>query len=110
MCGDDLTVFLKIQNERIEDAAFIGDACAISMASASMMTELIKNKTTHDAFKLFEEFEKMMNGEIAESANLGEANLLVEVRKFPARIKSVKLAWHTLKAALEGQAQTTTEI
>ncbi len=109
LCGDDLTVQLKLENERIADIAFQGDACAISMASASLMTSLMRGKHRDEALRAFAAFEQLMAGEIEESPLLGEANVLAGVRAFPARIKSARLPWHALRAALQGEAQVSTE-
>ncbi len=109
LCGDDLTVQLRLENDTIREIAFQGDACAISMASASLMTEQMHGRSREEALQVFEAFEQLMAGEIEESPLLGEANVLAGVRAFPARIKSARLPWHALRAALTGEGQVSTE-
>ncbi len=109
LCGDDLTVELKLAGDRIETIAFHGDACAISMASASLMTRLVNGMQREQALSAFEDFERLMRGEIEHSPLLGDANAMAGVRAFPARIKSARLPWHALRAALWGEAQVSTE-
>lgn len=108
LCGDDLRVYLKITGDSIEEISFQGDACAISMASASMMTEAVHQQSIGRAKELFEQFDQLMlNG---ESTTLPEElAVLAGVRKFPARIKSARLPWHAMMAALQGQEMATTE-
>ncbi len=109
LCGDDLTVYLKLEGDCIESIAFQGDACAISMASASIMTREMQGRRREEALAAFEAFEQLMAGTIEHSELLGEANVLAGVRAFPARIKSARLPWHALRAALEGGGQVSTE-
>lgn len=103
LCGDRLTLYLRIKNDKIEAASFEGTGCAISTASASLMTEYLKNKTIEDAKALFENFHHLMLAESIENApnKLGKLNVLAGVREFPARVKCATLPWHTLKAALQ---------
>ena len=103
LCGDRLTVFLKLDGERIADVHFEGAGCAISKASASLMTEAVKGKTPDDALGIFARFQAMITAPLDEPANdptLGKLLVLEGVRAFPVRIKCASLSWHTLKAAL----------
>ncbi len=107
MCGDNVTVFLKEADGKIEDVAFQGSGCAISTASASIMTEVLKGKTVEEAEALITRFQDMVTGksEPGEHAD-GEVDVLEafeHVSAYPMRVKCATLAWHTLKAALEGQ-------
>lgn len=110
LCGDRLTLYLDVEADVITDAAFEGAGCAISKASASLMTDAIKGRTVAEARALFERFHRMVTtppGEAIE--DLGKLSALGGVREFPVRVKCASLAWHTLKAALERQQQTSTE-
>ncbi len=111
ICGDQVHVYLTVKDEAIESIYFSGDSCAISMASASMMTQLVAGKTTYEALHLFAAFKQMMSAEgLADAESvLGQSACLVSVKKFPARIKSALLCWYALNAAINGQATTTTE-
>lgn len=111
ICGDQVHIYLTIHDELIEAVHFAGDSCAISMASASMMTELVKGKTTFDALHLFASFKQLMSPEgLADAEHkLGPVACLVSVKKFPSRIKSALLCWYALNAAITGQATATTE-
>lgn len=105
LCGDQLTLYLEMDGEAIKDVAFQGSGCAISKASASMMTTAVKGKTKDEAEVLFAEFHRMVKGELnteSEPHHLGRLTILAGVREFPARVKCASLSWHTLKAALEG--------
>jgi nitrogen fixation NifU-like protein len=104
LCGDKVTVYLKIENGVIADAAFDGSGCAISTASASLMTEALKGKTEAEAEQLFEGFHGMVAGS-GSHPDLGKLEVLSGVREFPARIKCATLAWHTLNAALKGTGE-----
>jgi len=113
MCGDRLTVYLTVSDDGIiEDAAFEGRGCAISMASASMMTEVVKGKTLAEARRLFDSFHQMCTEDdcpIAEgndSDDLERLQVLSGVREFPVRVKCATLPWHTLNAAVSGDAGT----
>jgi nitrogen fixation NifU-like protein len=104
LCGDQVTVYLNIENDVIQDAAFEGIGCAISTASASMMTEALKGKKVSEAEQLFDEFRHMVTDDAAQShPDLGKLEVLAGVREFPARVKCATLAWHTLRAALKDQ-------
>ncbi|RMH23047.1 MAG: SUF system NifU family Fe-S cluster assembly protein [Gammaproteobacteria bacterium] len=104
LCGDQLTLYLKLdQDERIEDVSFQGSGCAISVASASLMTQMLKGKTRKEAEKLFTEFTHMATSEVGseiDSDSLGKLAALAGVREFPARVKCATLCWHTLETAL----------
>jgi nitrogen fixation NifU-like protein len=105
LCGDRLTLFLKMDGETITDASFQGSGCAISTASVSLMTEIIKGKSEQQAESLFKEFHEMTTGK-DENVNLeaiGKLAVLAGVREYPARVKCATLAWHTLDAALKNQ-------
>ncbi len=104
LCGDKVTVYLKVENGRIVDVAFEGSGCAISTASASLMTEALKGKTEEEAERLFEGFHGMVAGS-GHSIDLGKLEVLSGVREFPARVKCATLAWHTLSAALKNTGQ-----
>jgi nitrogen fixation NifU-like protein len=107
LCGDRLTLYVKLEGERIADVAFQGTGCAISKASASLMTEALKGKTVHDARELFEKFHEMVTSAPDEPApDLGKLSVLSGVREYPTRVKCASLAWHTLKAAVAGEQGT----
>jgi nitrogen fixation protein NifU and related proteins len=108
LCGDRLTLFLKMNGDTIEDASFQGSGCAISTASVSLMTEIIKGKTEAEAESLFKAFHEMTTGksEDIQLAAIGKLAVLAGVREYPARVKCATLAWHTLDAALKNQAQS----
>ncbi|OHC68928.1 MAG: SUF system NifU family Fe-S cluster assembly protein [Rhodocyclales bacterium GWA2_65_20] len=107
LCGDRLTLYLKLAGDVIEDASFEGAGCAISTASASLMTEALKGKTAAQAEALFAGFHALVTGAApdAAAAPLGKLAVLGGVREFPARVKCATLAWHTLHAALHDAAQ-----
>lgn len=105
LCGDRLTVYLKLKDGVIEEASFEGAGCAISTASASLLTESIKGKTEAEAERLFAGFRKLVTKESAAAPELGKLEVLAGVREFPARVKCATLAWHTLHAALAREAQ-----
>ena len=114
LCGDRLTVYLKMgHNGLVEDVAFDGRGCAISMASASMMTEIVAGKTEQEARALFRRFHDFVTGreEIGEADNddLEKLIVLAGVKQFPMRVKCATLAWHTMTAAMDGQDAVTTE-
>ncbi len=112
LCGDRLTVFLRLEGDVVRDASFLGSGCAISKASASLMTDSVKGRTTQEAQALFDAFHRMVTAPTAVEPDpaLGKLTVLAGVREFPARVKCASLAWHTLKAALAGEpAPATTE-
>jgi nitrogen fixation protein NifU and related proteins len=105
LCGDRLTVYVSLDGDRISDVAFQGSGCAISKASASLMTEALKGKTIAEARALFERFHEMVTSSPdTEAPDLGKLSVLSGVREFPTRIKCASLAWHTLKAAVSDAA------
>jgi nitrogen fixation NifU-like protein len=104
LCGDRVTVFLKIEGDVVTDAAFEGVGCAISTASASMMTESLKGKTLSEAKELFRKFHRLLTGDAAGNGHgpaLGKLEVFAGVRQYPVRVKCATLAWHTLAAAME---------
>ncbi len=106
LCGDELTVWLKLDGERIEDAAFEGSGCAISRASASLMTTAVKGKTRPEAEELFDRFHRLVTGRLPgdEVASLGKLAVFSGVSAYPVRVKCASLPWHTFKAALDAPA------
>jgi nitrogen fixation NifU-like protein len=112
LCGDRLTLYLTLNGEVITDVAFQGSGCAISKASASLMTDALKGKTVPEARELFEQFHDMITSNPdTPPADLGKLSVLAGVRAFPTRVKCASLAWHTMKAAVahEGAAPVSTE-
>lgn len=108
LCGDRLTVFLRTDGETIEDVAFEGSGCAISTASASLMTESVKGKTVAEAEALARSFRAMITGKAEEGPtvdDLGKLEAFAGVAEFPTRVKCATLAWHTLQAALERRGE-----
>ena len=108
LCGDEVTVYLSMEGDVIADIAFEGQGCAISKASASMMTLGIKGRTTAEAERLFEEVHQMLagDGEVApDPERLGRLTALAGVRDYPMRVKCATLAWHTLRGALWGDRE-----
>jgi nitrogen fixation protein NifU and related proteins len=109
LCGDKLTVYIQIENGILADIGFIGSGCAISTASASMMTESLKGKTEVEARMLFERFHQMLanhSNPQPDPADLGNLAVFSGVREYPVRVKCATLAWHTMRAALEGENAT----
>lgn len=112
LCGDKLSLSLTVENGIVTNAMFQGSGCAISKASASLMTDAIKGKPVADAESLFAAFHKMVTtpmGEEPDESAVGKLAVFSGVREFPARVKCASLAWHTLMAALAGKAATSTE-
>jgi nitrogen fixation NifU-like protein len=104
LCGDRLTVYLQVENGRILDVSFQGSGCAISKASASLMTESVKGKTLEEAEALFRRFHQLITEAGDEpAADLGKLSVFAGVREFPIRVKCATLPWHALKAAVEAQ-------
>jgi len=108
LCGDRVTVYLRLDAGNIADIAFIGQGCAISKASASLMTDAVKGKSKAEATRLFERFRKMVTGRPGDpiDASLGKLAVLSGVCEFPVRVKCASLPWHTLEAALEAKQET----
>ena len=103
LCGDRLTLYVKLDGDLISDVAFQGSGCAISKASASLMTEALKGKTIGEARTMFDRFHEMVtSAPDAPPPDLGKLSVLAGVREFPTRVKCASLAWHTLKAAVSG--------
>ena len=106
LCGDKVSIFLKMDGERVVDASFQGSGCAISTSSASLLTEALKGKTRAEVESIFTEVHKLVTegSAGADQAKLGKLAVFSGVWKYPARVKCASLAWHTMKAALEGEA------
>ncbi len=104
LCGDRLTLELKLDNGIVKDAKFTGAGCAISVASASLMTETLKGKTVEQVNQMFERFHQLLTTD-ASVPDMGKLAVFSGVREFPARVKCATLAWHTMKAALENPEQ-----
>ena len=104
LCGDKLRVYLTLEGDRVEAAGFEGSGCAISKASASLMTESIKGKAADEVLRLFESFHELLTKEASDvdPADLGKLAVFSGVREFPVRVKCATLAWHAMRAALEG--------
>lgn len=110
LCGDELTLWLKLDGERIEDVSFMGSGCAISKASASIMTTAVKGKTRQEASALFERFHDLVTGHASakpDDPTLGSLAAFSGVSRFPVRVKCASLAWHALRAALQGDGSVT---
>ena len=105
LCGDKLAVTVKLKGDALEDIRWQGAGCAISTASASLMSEAVKGKTKTEIGALFERFHAMVTG-TGPSEGLDKLEVFSGVSEFPVRVKCASLAWHTLKAALEGQRDT----
>jgi nitrogen fixation NifU-like protein len=111
LCGDRATVYVALDGDVVKDVSFVGQGCSISTASASMMTEVLKGKTRAEVDALFERFHALVTAppdKAAENAapELGKLAVFAGVCEFPARVKCASLAWHTLKAAIDGDQQT----
>jgi nitrogen fixation NifU-like protein len=109
LCGDKVTVFLELENDRVKNISFQGSGCAISTASASVMTESVKGKTVAEAEALFEVFHNLVTGKppaAGKAPELGKLAVFSGVSEFPARVKCATLAWHTVRAALQGKGDT----
>ena len=112
LCGDQLTIYLDLENDELKDVSFEGSGCAISKASASMMTQAVKGKSKQRVEELFKEFHSMVTGEFDEEQqenDLGNLRIFAGVREFPVRVKCATLPWHTLHAALNKQELVSTE-
>jgi nitrogen fixation NifU-like protein len=104
LCGDRLTVRLNLADDRIENIRFEGQGCAISTASASLMTEAVKGKTRDEALALFDRVHRLLTDDAAGAEDLGKLAALSGVREYPARVKCASLCWHTLASALKSPA------
>ena len=112
LCGDQLTVYLDLENGLVKDVGFEGSGCAISKAAASMMTQAVKGMSREQAEGLFNEFHSMVTGELDEETeenSLGNLRIFAGVRDFPVRVKCATLSWHTMHAALNNQEIVSTE-
>ena len=109
LCGDKLSVFIQIEDGIVKDIGFVGAGCAISTASASMMTESLKGKTEAEAKAIFERFHHLVTNHSQpqpDPATLGKLAVFSGVREYPVRVKCATLAWHTMRAALDGGKET----
>jgi nitrogen fixation NifU-like protein len=111
LCGDKVTVYVDVRQGKVQDAAFEGSGCAISTASASVMTEVVKGHTAQEVEEMFNAFHSLVTGETGKAgADLGKLAVFSGVKEFPTRVKCATLAWHTLRAAIKGtEATVTTE-
>lgn len=112
LCGDALRVYVEMDGDVVKDVAFKGSGCAISKASASMMTQAVKGRTKEEAEVLFDEFHRMVTGGLDpenEETHLGKLKIFAGVLEFPARVKCASLSWHTLHAALNEEESASTE-
>jgi len=114
LCGDKATVYVRLQDGIVADVSFKGAGCSISTASASMMTEALKGKSREDVERLFERFHSLITSDPARAGEnaapeLGKLAAFSGVCEFPVRVKCASLPWHTLKAALQGEGQASTE-
>lgn len=107
LCGDHYTIFLKTEGDKIAEVSFTGSGCAISKASASVMSSTVKGKSKEEAERLFETFHRLVTGDPSglSAADLGRLAAFSGVSEFPARVKCATLAWHTLRSALDGSAE-----
>ncbi len=107
LCGDKVKIYVKVDGDAIKDISFLGSGCAISTASASIMTEALKGKTRGEAEELFETFHDLVTGEPSRlgSPELGKLAVFSGVSEFPIRVKCATLSWHTLRAALKGNGE-----
>ena len=109
LCGDKLSVFIQIENGIVKDIGFVGAGCAISTASASMMTESLKGKTEAEARAVFERFHQLVTDHSEpkpDPTTMGKLAVFSGVREYPVRVKCATLAWHTMRAALDGSKET----
>ena len=103
LCGDHYYIYVKIEDNKIIDVKFEGKGCAISKASASMMTEALIGKTVNECKKIISEFNSLLKGD--NSSDLGKLKVFQTIWKYPARVKCANLAWHTVKSAIEGNEE-----
>jgi nitrogen fixation NifU-like protein len=106
LCGDKLKLFLRVEDDIVKEASFLGAGCAISTASASLMTESLKGKTRGQALKLLDEFHDLLTTDVQAAKDLGKLVVFCGVRDYPARVKCATLAWHTLRSALNDTGET----
>jgi nitrogen fixation NifU-like protein len=108
LCGDQLTVWVKLDGDRVADASFQGSGCAISKSSASLMTAALKGRTRAEAIRMFEQFQAIVTGRLPAAAardDLGKLAVFAGIAEFPVRVKCATLAWHAMKSALAGAEQ-----
>ena len=111
-CGDEVKLFLIIENETVKDVSFQGSGCAISRASVSMMTDAIKGKTVEETEHLFDLFQGLLTSaeeETIDTSSLGDLEVIAGVSEFPTRVKCATLSWHTLRGAIRGEERISTE-
>jgi nitrogen fixation NifU-like protein len=108
LCGDMVALTLLTEDGRVKEIAFDGQGCAISIASASLMTEAVKDKTIEEAEEIFREFQEMVTSQEDKERDLGDLEVLAGVREYPVRIKCAVLPWHALHAALQGSEEPVT--
>jgi nitrogen fixation NifU-like protein len=111
LCGDHIDIFLIVEDGIVKDVSFQGSGCAISKASASLMTSIVKGKSTEEAEKLFERFHDLVTGKLGDNPqieDLGKLAVFAGVREFPARVKCASLAWHTMINALNNKGEKVT--
>jgi nitrogen fixation NifU-like protein len=111
LCGDRIDIYVILDDDKIKDISFVGSGCAISKASASLMSTMVKGKTIGEAEKIFEKFHTLITGKLTEEINtegLGKLAVFAGVREFPSRVKCASLAWHTLISALKEENKTVT--
>jgi nitrogen fixation protein NifU and related proteins len=106
LCGDKLKLFLRVEDDIVKEASFIGAGCAISTASASLMTESLKGKNRAEALHLLDEFHELLTTDAEAAKDLGKLMVFCGVREYPARVKCATLAWHTLRSALNDTGET----
>ena len=109
LCGDRVSINILMDNETVKEVSFTGSGCAISTASASILTETIKNKSKYEIENLFKDFHDLVTNKNEDKKKLGKLAIFEGVKKYPARVKCATLSWHALMAALEGEKETTTE-
>ena len=107
-CGDQCSVYLRLEGDKIADISFDGSGCAISKASASVMTTILKGRTVAEAHQLFGQFRQLVTTDKPDGGDIGKLAVFAGVHKFPARVKCAILAWHALESALEGRPCTVT--
>ncbi|HSD64432.1 MAG TPA: SUF system NifU family Fe-S cluster assembly protein [Ignavibacteriaceae bacterium] len=111
LCGDRIVIYVKLADNKIEDISFQGSGCAISKASASLMSTMVKGRTIEEAEKLFDKFHHLITGKMNEEIDndeVGKLAVFAGVREFPSRVKCASLAWHTLNSALKEENKTVT--
>lgn len=108
LCGDRISLYLRVQNDKIIDVGFQGSGCAISTASSSIMTDMVKGKSVFEAEKLLSDFLSLLTGKAiqADAAEMGKLEVLAGVKEYPARVKCATLAWHALQEALQNEAKS----